>query len=302
MSSYGTRRTYIDYSQARNPCSGEWARAEDLGVGELLDVRRTTFGYGAMSAESANDDVPTLVAVGAIVAICASLAHHALGHGVGCLFDRGTVTLITFMVFRCEGAGVLTDGGGPVGAFVVASLCLITLRQRRPKPSVASLFAYALGVQMMLWVCAQMVRQGIDGSDDWGHVARGLGWPPEWHTAAIAIGLIGYGVTIRIAATLGTPLARGRPARLLIPYASACLFAVVFGALWHGDRAASALDGFLSFGVASLGYVLAIRVVARARTTSDTPAIGRSSVWLAVAGVVGCVFALTIAQGVGGLA
>jgi hypothetical protein len=122
-----------------------------------------------MSAESAKDDIPTLVAVGALVAICASLAHEALGHGVGCLIDGGTVTLLTFLVFRCEGAAVLADAGGPIGAFLVASLCLIVLRQPKPKPSVVSLFTYAFGVQAMLWVCAQMVREGIDGSDDWGH-------------------------------------------------------------------------------------------------------------------------------------
>jgi hypothetical protein len=255
-----------------------------------------------MSAESTNDDIPTLVAVGAMVAICASLAHEAFGHGVGCLIDGGTVTLLTFLVFRCEGAAVLADSGGPVGAFLIASLCLITLRQLKPKPSVVSLFAYALGVQMMLWVCAQMVREGIDGSDDWGHVAHALGWPPAWHLAAVAIGLIGYGATIRIAATLGEPLARGRPARLLIPYASTCVFAVFFGALWHGDRTASALDGFLSFGVAPFGYLIAIRVVARAGTMPNTAAIGQSRVWLVLVGVIGCIFALTIAPGVGRMA
>jgi hypothetical protein len=237
-----------------------------------------------------------------LVAICASLAHEAFGHGVGCFADGGTVTLLTFLVFRCEGAGVLTDAGGPVGAFLVASLCLITLHQLKPKASVRSLFVYTLGAQMMLWVFAQMIREGMDGSDDWGHVARALGWQPAWHFAAIAIGLIGYGATVRIAATLGTPLAQGRPTRLLIPYASTCIFAVIFGAMWHGDRAASALDGFLSFGVAPLGYLLAIRVVARARATPDSVAIGRSGVWLVVVGVIGSIFALTIAQGVGRLA
>jgi hypothetical protein len=160
-----------------------------------------------MSVESANDDIPTLVAVGALIAICASLAHEAFGHGVGCLADGGTITLLTFMVFRCEGAGVLADAGGPVGAFLVASLCLIIFRQLKLKPSVASLFIYALGVQMMLWVFAQMVSQAINGSDDWGHVAQNLGWGPGWHIAAISIGLIGYALTVRIAVVLGTLLA-----------------------------------------------------------------------------------------------
>lgn len=255
-----------------------------------------------MNVQSNRDDIPSLIAIGAMVAICASLAHEAFGHGVSCMVDGGTVTLLTFMIFRCEGAGVFVDAGGPVGAFLVASLCLISLRQLRPKPSFASLFAYALGIQMMLWVWASMARQGIDGSDDWGYVAQQLGWGPGWRVAAITIGVIGYGFTIRIAAILGTPLASGRPERLLIPYASTCIFAVVFGAMWHGDRVESALDGFLSLGVAPLGYLLAIRAVARARTMPDTAAIGRSGVWLAVAGVTVIIFTLTIAQGVGRLA
>ena len=101
---------------------------------------------------------------------------------------------------------------------------------------------------------------------------------------------------------LGMPLAAGRPMRLLIPYASACLSAVAFGALWHGDRAASALDGLLSFGVASLGYLVAIRAVARARHVPPLRPIGRNDAWLLGVAIIGVAFALTIARGVGRLA
>ena len=255
-----------------------------------------------MSASAARDDMPTLIAVGAAVAIAASLAHEAFGHGIACLVDGGTVTLLTFLVFRCAGAGVLADGGGPVGVFLVAAICLILLRWRRPSPSVGMLFTYALGVQATLWVCAQLVREAFDGSDDWGHVAAGVGWPSAWHIVAVVVGLIGYAVTVRIAVGLGIGLARGRPARLLVPYFFTCIFAVAFGALWHGDRALSALDGFLSFGVAPLGYLLAIRAVARAPTIPPLPPIGRSRAWLLGIAIIGVVFALTIARGVGRLA
>jgi len=254
-----------------------------------------------MSAGKTADDISTLVAVGAAVAIAASLAHEAFGHGVGCLADGGTVTLLTFLVFRCEGAGVLADGGGPVGAFAVAAICLILLRWYRPAPSATSLFVYALGVQVMLWVFAQMIREGIDGSDDWGHVATSLGWTPAWHPVVIAMGVIGYAFTIRVAAPVGGALARERPSRLLIPYASTCIFAVAFGALWHGDRAASALDGLLSFGVAPLGYLLVIRAIARATGEPPLLPIGRNRVWLFSVAIIATVFALTIAQGVGEL-
>jgi hypothetical protein len=255
-----------------------------------------------MNPVRSTDDVPTLVAIGAAVAIAASLAHEVLGHGVGCLADGGTVTLLTFLVFRCAGAGVLADGGGPVGAFLVAALCLILLRRLRPAPSFASLFGYALGVETMLWVCAQMVREGIDGGDDWGHVAVDLTWAPAWHVAVIALGVVGYAATIRIAALLGVSLARGRPARLLVPYISACLFATAFGALWHGDAAVSALDGYLSFGMAPLGYLLAIRAVARTAGVPSLPPIERSYAWVVSVAVIAATFALTIARGVGRMA
>lgn len=254
-----------------------------------------------MNIQTTSDDVPTLVAVGAAVAICASLAHEALGHGVGCIADGGRVTLLTFIVFRCAGAGVMTDGGGPVGAFLVAVVCLIALYRLTPKPTIMRLLTYALGVQMMFWVFAGMVRQGFDGSDDWGQVARHLGWPTQWHAVLIAIGVIGYGATIRIATSLGAPLAQGRPSRLLIPFASTCLFAVAFGAMWQGDPVASALDGFLSFGIAPLGYLLAIRVASRRDSLGET-GISRSRSWLVAVTVISCIFALTIARGIGQLA
>jgi len=247
-----------------------------------------------------DDDVPTLVAVGAAVAIAASLAHEAFGHGLGCRLDGGTITLITFLVFRCDGGGALADGGGPVGAFVVAASCLVVLWRRRPRPSIASLFAYAFGVQGMLWVFAQLVSEGIDGSDDWGFLARDLGWPPAWHAIAIAVGAIGYVATIRIAAAFGRPIASGRPARLLIPWASTCVAAVLLAALWHGGAAASAFDAFLSFGVAPLGYLFAICAIAREPVGSDV--VRRNIPWLASVVVAVAAVALTIARGVGKLA
>ena len=248
------------------------------------------------------DDVPTLVAIGAGVAVAASLAHEALGHGLGCVADGGTVTLLTFLLFRCAGAGVLADGGGPVGAFLVAAACLAAVHALRPRPAAPSLFLFALGIQTMFWVCAQMVREGIDGADDWGHVARDLAWPHWWHGVVVAIGAAGYAAAIRIAAISGRRLAEGRPERLLIPYAATAASAVFFGALWHGGRTASALDGLLSFGVAPLGYLLAIGAIARDDAPPRSGAIRPDRVWQLGAVLACLAFALTIARGVGRLA
>ena len=272
------------------------------------------------------DDTPTLLALGAIVSITASLAHELLGHGTGCAIDGGRITLLTFLVFRCAGAGVLADGGGPVGAFAVGCAALLVLRTARPRSALLALFLFALGVPTLLWVWAQMIKEGLDGSDDWGHVAADVGWAAGWHATAIVIGAIGYAATLRIARGMSGPVADGRPLRLLIPYLAATVSAVVLGALWHGDRAASALDGLLSFGVAPAGYLLLVRQVARESATSggDSPAalpdsaatpgspaawdlplrgpIKRDVPWLVSAAVLWLAFALTIARGVGPLA
>lgn len=253
-------------------------------------------------ARVGRDDVPTLVAIGALVSIVAALAHELLGHGLGCAADGGTVTLLTYLVFRCQGAGLLADGGGPVAAFALAAAAWLFLARRRDRRSATALFLFALGAQTLLWVFAQMVREAIDGSDDWGHVARDLNWPAWWHPVLAVTGVAGYLLTLR----LGTPLARavaaGRPWRLLHPYWAAALSAVLLGALWQGDRGGSALDAFLSFGLAPLGYLLVIRAVARDAPAAAGGVIGRQPAWIAGAAVLWIGFALTVARGVGRLA
>jgi len=247
-----------------------------------------------------NDDALTLVAVGALVPIVASLAHEALGHGVGCAIDGGRITLLTFLVFRCAGAGPIADGGGPVGAFVVGCVALAILAAGKPRSAVLKLFLLTLGGMALLWVWAQMVREAIDGSDDWGHVAADLAWPARWHLIACAIGVIGYVVTVRVIGRMAGPLTGGHPMRLLIPYLVATASAVALGALWHGARAGSALDGLLSFGVAPLGYLLALRRPTRGADVAGT--IERNIVLLSCVAVLWTLFALTIARGVGRLA
>lgn len=255
-----------------------------------------------MTPTQRRDDVPTLWAVGASVAVIASLAHEMLGHGLGCLADGGSIRLVTFLVFRCQGGGALADGGGPIGALFVAVLALVLFRISGPRRSVLRLFLLTLGVLTLFWVNAQMVREAMDGSDDWGYVARDLGWPPLWRALLGAIGIAGYLATLRIAAGLGRGFADGRPARLALPYLAAVVSAVFLGALWHGDRAASALDGFMCFGVAPLGYLLVIRTIGREGAKTDSEPIERNKAWLIGASILFVIFAMTIARGVGPLA
>jgi hypothetical protein len=247
----------------------------------------------------AKDDVPTLLGLGALVSIVASLAHEALGHGVGCLLDRGHITLITFLVFRCAGAGVMADGGGPIGVVVIGCLALAVSVALKYRPVTFRLFLFNLGAIALFWVCGQAIDEAFNGTDDWGHVATDLNWSSQWHLVVGAIGVIGYGVTLRVSSKWGETLAGGRPMRLLLPYIAATLSAIVLGALWHGDRFGSALDGFLSFGIAPIGYLLVIKRVGQRNVVTDS--VGRNPAFLLFVAIAWLSFALTVAEGMGRL-
>lgn len=246
-----------------------------------------------------SDDTSTLVAFGLLISIVASLAHEDLGHGLGCLMDGGRITLITFLVFRCAGAGPIADGGGPVGAFAVGCIALVMVWAIRPRSMVLKLFLFNLGALILLWFWGQMVPEALGRNDDWGHVASELHWPGQWQLIAALIGVAGYVATVRIVGRMARGLAGGRPARLLIPYLAAAVSAILLGALWHGDRIGSALDGFLSFGVAPFGYLFVIRRTARLAPVPG--AIERNTALLGAVVILWAAFALTIARGIGQL-
>lgn len=164
---------------------------------------------------------------------------------------------------------------------------------------VLKLFLFNLGALVLLWCWGQMIPEALARNDDWGHVASELNWPSQWQAIAVVIAVVGYVATVRLVGRMAAGLAGGRPARLLIPYLTATVSAIFLGALWHGDRVGSALDGFLSFGVAPLGYLFIIRRIA---PRSPVPgAIGRNTAFLGAAAVIWVVFALTIARGIGRL-
>lgn len=246
-----------------------------------------------------SDDVLTLFAIGALVSVVASFTHEALGHGLGCAIDRGHITLITFLVFRCDGAHAIADGGGPVGVFVVSCLALSGIFAAGPRSPNLRLFLLTLGSLGLLWFWGQMISEAIDGSDDWGHVAAELRWSSRWHTILLVIGVVGYAAAMRVIGGIVRHYAGNPPMRLLIPYAAAVISAVLLGALWHGDRAGSALDGLLTFGVAPVGYLVVIRRAAQ--RTEMSAVIERNLALVVSVAVLWGTFALTVARGIGRL-
>jgi hypothetical protein len=246
-----------------------------------------------------HDDWAMLTAIGMLVVVIGSVAHEVIGHGLGCALDGGTITLVTFLVFRCDGASWLADGGGPIGAFAVGSLALLVTRASRTRSGLLRLSSFTVASVLLFWVFAQMVREAFDGSDDWGHVARDLHWPSEWHLFVAVIGILGYLLTLRVMRQLAVSIVDGQPPRLFIPYLCAALSAPFLGALWHGGAAASALDGFLTFAIAPFGHLLLLTSIDRKR--SPTGVISRNHAFVGVALITFVLFAVLIAPGLGRL-
>jgi hypothetical protein len=252
-----------------------------------------------VSSSARQDDWVTLATVGALVTVVGSVAHEIMGHGLGCALDGGTITLVTFLVFRCDGAGWAADGGGPVGALLIGCLGLLFLHRSGARSPLFRLVLFTAASMLLFWFFAQMVEEAIDGRDDWGHVARDLHWSKAWHLAAAAVGVAGYALTLRLLKGVVGGVVQGRRTRLLVPYLGAALSAPIFGALWHGAPLASAFDGFLTFAVAPFGHLLLLSSVERKDPASEPIVRSHTFVGSTLAAIV--VFAVVVAPGMGRL-
>ena len=246
------------------------------------------------------DDWVVLAMLGTLVAIVGSVAHEAIGHGLGCALDGGTVTLLTFLVFRCDGAGWVADGGGPAGALIVGCLALILLQRSRPTNALCKLLLFTVASMLLFWFFAQMVKEAFDGSDDWGHVARDLSWPSQWHMVAAIVGALGYWMTFRVLRHAAVSVIDGRRLRLVVPYLGAALCAPILGALWHGGVLASAVDGLMTFAVAPFGHLLLLFFIER-NDGGVGELIRRSRAFIGTTLVIVVFFAAVVAPGLGRL-
>jgi hypothetical protein len=236
------------------------------------------------------DDLATLAAVGALAAIAAALGHEAVGHAGSCLATGGEVTLLTAIWFRCSPGSALVDVAGPLGG-VGAAAVGVALASWSPRSALrVRLFGLLLGSFAGFWFFAQLVVHVTLGRDDWSVAA---GWSGNWRAAAVAGGVIGYGVMLRLTWRLAERIGRGPRdrRRFLVPHAAGALGLIACAALRPSDG--SALEMTLTLAVAPLGFVWA---VTRPLPPLDTAAsVERSWPWtmagmaalIAYAGVFG---------------
>lgn len=254
---------------------------------------------------SDRDDLPTLIAIGALAAMAAGLSHELVGHGVACLATGGEVRLVSTVFFRCDGASAVSDLGGPLGNLAWGLIALTLIASRIVLHRTGRLFLLTTAAFSLFWFFGQLAETVLGGRNDWIFAAAGARWPPVWPAAALIIGVAGYDVTRRALTRAMRTLSAGQGAaadrrRFLTPWLAGLVAMAGAALLFAGDRSGGLKDAVLAFGVAGLGIPLACAMASRLGGTGvDIGAWGRRKAWIATAVVGYLIFCATLGLGVG---
>src|SRR5690348_441983 len=110
--SSGVRRTRLPADTHAAPALLTILFIVNIFHGNESAVKRTgTHMPVSSSTAPSGDDPATVIAVGALAAILATLCHETLGHGLGCFGSGGHITLLTSVWFRCSKGSAISDAG-----------------------------------------------------------------------------------------------------------------------------------------------------------------------------------------------
>lgn len=252
---------------------------------------------------SSSDDAATALAVGALAATLAAVAHETLGHGVGCVGIGGQITLLTSIWFRCSKWSGIVDAGGPLGNLAAGLVAFALLGCKRPGATVR-LFLLMFGSLNLFVFTGQLALESVTSNrDDWYSTALQMEWPAAWRIIGAIIGIGGYLLVRRLATLILRKQAGPRPHAIRLAYAAAAASAVIAGLIWQPEPFRSAAQGFLAVGIAPLGLLDVARRASRdQKDGSSTNAVPRSWIWISVCAAAYVVFLLVQARGLGSMA
>ncbi len=212
--------------------------------------------------------------------------------------DGGRITLLTSIWFRCQGATSLADAAGPI-ASLVAGLAAFGLLSIERTGRVARFVLTLFGAISLFWFAGQLIDHAAINGDDWAIIARRNHWPSIWRPIFIAVGIAAYAYTIALTTAVLARKVAPRWQAVGIAYAASAISAVIAGLMWQPAPARSAIEGFLTLGIAPLGLLFAAKRAARDSNPSRIP---RSWAWIAASAALFIIFLVVQARGLGPLA
>lgn len=249
---------------------------------------------------SSSDDTATVIAVGVLAATLAVVCHETLGHGLACVSVGGHVKLLTSIWFRCSKYAPIIDAGGPLGNLVAGSLAMVLLGYIRPNPT-SKLFVFMFGAMNLFWFMAQLAFESLTHThDDWYWLLQSA--PAIWRPVGAVVGIGGYVLTGRWLRAVLRKQAVPQVHAIRLAYAAAAASAVITGLMWQPERLHSALEGFLTLGIAPFGLLRVARTSRNMECDVALGSVARSWIWISVCAVLFAMFLFIQARGLGPMA
>lgn len=234
------------------------------------------------------DDIATLSAIAMLAMCVATISHEAIGHGGVCLAAGGDITRLTSVYFQCSVPNAWVAIGGPIGNLVAAGLAWLAWRGTPGQHARLRAFLLLVATFSLFWFSGNVIYSAaLNTSDTYFFVRDMLGPPnPVMRLAAVVIGIVGYGIGLRM--IRAADLAH---ASRVIAWIVASLAACAATFVYAPDRLGALTQAALEIGAASLPLAIA-------RAGPATPSfILRSWLWIAAAIAAYAAFVATLGLG-----
>lgn len=235
------------------------------------------------------------------------MVHEVLGHGVACALVPGVRALsLSTVALQTSASSRFVAAAGSV-ANVLAGLLAAALFRRRSTWDAGTLFLGLFALTNLLDGTGYLIFSGVLGIGDWAVVIAGARPAWLWRGVMTVVGLLLYGMTIRVAARVVVGRIRagmipGRePARVLWPAYLAGGLLFVLGSALNPIGSSLILTSGVSSGFGAMAGMAILPRIVEGRSGEDPDAgrgIGRSAWWIALGIVVGIGFVGVLGPGV----
>jgi len=249
-----------------------------------------------MTLAQSKDDPSTTVAIGLLAYLSADVAHHLLGHGVACLALGGKINSLSSVFVDGTLTGATIDLAGPAANLVVGLAALVAAR--RPVSRSLSLFLLLVAAFNLFWFELQLVFSMATKTDDWAWPIQYYGIPNLARYGMIALGMLGYWLTVRtIGAHLGFP-SRSR-ARFAVTSAwiAAGVIACITAAFDHHPSTAILRHAAPQSLLLSIGLLFTPSLMPVCPVDARVSAVERSPYWITSAVIASILSVLYLGPG-----